>query len=297
MRDTHPMFGGEQKKPYLVDHIQNHTSELIPTPTGETPILTPLPGIKAVIFDIYGTLLISAAGDISLAGGGHSPIDAMRGALELIGKGGFAEPALELYAQGVRAQQDRRISEGIDYPEVEIREVWSDLLYEIGAGLVDIELVATAYECGTNPIWPMPEMQECLASIKQRDLRLGIVSNAQFYTIHSFPGLVGKQLDDLGFEDAMSVFSFIERIGKPSRLLFDAMVSKLAAAGLQPEEAVFVGNDRLKDIWQAGEVGMKTVLFAGDQRSLRWRKEDERIKGIQPDAVITELSQLLEIIS
>src|SRR5690606_5884506 len=34
-----------------------------PLPTGWMPRLKPLPGIRAVIFDIYGTLLISAAGD------------------------------------------------------------------------------------------------------------------------------------------------------------------------------------------------------------------------------------------
>ena len=50
------------------------------------------------------------------------------------------------------------------------------------------------------------------------------------------------------------------------------------------------------DISTAQKEGCKTVLFAGDQRSLRWRKEDESVAGIVPDAIITELSQLNEIL-
>ena len=38
-----------------------------PVETGVLPRLPELPDIEAVAFDIYGTLLISAAGDISLA--------------------------------------------------------------------------------------------------------------------------------------------------------------------------------------------------------------------------------------
>ena len=61
-------------------------------------------------------------------------------------------------------------------------------------------------------------------------------------------------------------------------------------------ETVYVGNDMLNDIYCARQAGCKTVLFAGDQRSLRLRENDERCLAIQPDAVITSLSQLVEII-
>jgi hypothetical protein len=38
-------------------------------------------------------------------------------------------------------------------------------------------------------------------------------------------------------------------------------------------------------------------LFAGDARSLRWRKGDPRCDGLHADAVITEWPQLLEILA
>lgn len=48
----------------------------------------------------------------------------------------------------------------------------------------------------------------------------------------------------------------------------------------------------LKDVWPAQAVGFRTALFAGDARSLRKRDEDERIRGVVPDLVVTELSQI-----
>jgi len=41
---------------------------------------------------------------------------------------------------------------------------------------------------------------------------------------------------------------------------------------------------------------MKTALFAGDSRSLKWRKDDARTKDLTPDLIITELRQLPECV-
>ena len=41
---------------------------------------------------------------------------------------------------------------------------------------------------------------------------------------------------------------------------------------------------------------MHTVLFAGDKRSLRWREGDPLVEGCKPDAVITDLRQIAELI-
>jgi putative hydrolase of the HAD superfamily len=60
---------------------------------------------------------------------------------------------------------------------------------------------------------------------------------------------------------------------------------------------LFIGNDMLKDIYASSQVGFKTALFAGDKRSLRLRDDDERTAGLKPDYVITELSQILEIVA
>jgi putative hydrolase of the HAD superfamily len=52
----------------------------------------------------------------------------------------------------------------------------------------------------------------------------------------------------------------------------------------------------LNDVYCANKAGCQTILFAGDKRSLRMRENDERCLAIKPDAVITSLAQLSEII-
>ena len=49
----------------LIETIKTLVQPLVPKPTGVRPKIRHLAGIKAVLFDIYGTLLISGAGDIS----------------------------------------------------------------------------------------------------------------------------------------------------------------------------------------------------------------------------------------
>jgi putative hydrolase of the HAD superfamily len=41
---------------------------------------------------------------------------------------------------------------------------------------------------------------------------------------------------------------------------------------------------------------MKTVLFAGDKKSLRLRKDLPELNGIKPDYIITELMQLMTLL-
>ena len=65
---------------------------------------------------------------------------------------------------------------------------------------------------------------------------------------------------------------------------------------IKSDEVVYVGNDMLNDIYCASQFGFKTVLFAGDVRSLRLRANDERIQNIKPSAIITELPQLVDLV-
>ena len=45
---------------------------------------------------------------------------------------------------------------------------------------------------------------------------------------------------------------------KPDTRLFQAALAEL---GVTPEEAIYIGNDRFRDVFGARQVGMKTILF------------------------------------
>ena len=95
----------------------------------------------------------------------------------------------------------------------------------------------------------------------------------------------------------MTVFSYKFGKGKPDSSLYEELIPSLKwKYGIIPSEVLFVGNDMLKDIWASREAGFKTVLYAGDKRSLRMRKEDDRTANLKPDYVIDHLEQVLKIV-
>jgi putative hydrolase of the HAD superfamily len=83
---------------------------------------------------------------------------------------------------------------------------------------------------------------------------------------------------------------------KPSTYLFEKVLKRLERMGIPAEETLYVGNDMLNDIYAAQQLGLLTVLFAGDKRSLRLRRDVPQCAGVHPDAVITDLSQLLNLL-
>ena len=99
------------------------------------------------------------------------------------------------------------------------------------------------------------------------------------------------------FAQELCVWSYELLEAKPSPLLFASVLERLAEQGIAPGETLYVGNDCLNDIWSAQGAGCRAVLFAGDERSLRLREDDERCRDLHPDAVITELSQLLTVLA
>ena len=277
---------------------------LEPIPSGLSPSLHKLPSVEAVLFDIYGTLIISGTGDISIA----QTIDREAELHSILTQNGFSVPTGKPLSKRFYAliQEDhaQAKAKGITYPEVDILEIWSRFLESLKKeidwdGLPDketLQRLAIQFECAVNPVWPMPGLEELLAELKRKAAPLGIVSNAQFYTPLMLEGFTGRPLKDLGFQEDLSVWSYRERRGKPSVELFEKLTQALAQRNLSPDQALYVGNDMLNDVWTANEAGLRTALFAGDKRSLRLREEDERCQDLRPHVILTELRQLWQVI-
>jgi putative hydrolase of the HAD superfamily len=285
----------------LEDIILKNCPPLAPLPTDIEAELNKLEGIRAVLFDIYGTLFVSGSGDVGTAAAtdtAEALTQALRasgfeGDLKNAGTNGKAmikEEILELH----EAARDA----GVDSPEVEIRYIWQRIIDSLNLdGTGDVEQLAVEYECRVNPVYPMPGCIDTLQAIKAKQLTLGIVSNAQFYTPLLFSAFFDQTVAELGFDPDCCIWSFKELKAKPSADLFPKAAKFLEKNhGVNLSETVYVGNDMLNDIYTAKQAGCKTILFAGDKRSLRLRENDERCKDLKPDAVITSLDQLKGII-
>jgi putative hydrolase of the HAD superfamily len=292
----------------------DNLEKLQPQTTGFCPNLRPNSSenitIKAIIFDIYGTLLISSSGDIE----GASPtVENMDKALQA---GGYniEKNAKEISAfllkqlpEKIKSNQQEIKQKGHPFPDVDIFKVWREMLQEAqNAGMISLtgnESVTDTifiFELLSNKVFPMPGMKEVLIKLNKKEIPLGIVSNAQFYTPilmnYFLSGSFSTKQEVELFNPDLSFFSYKELRGKPDVSLFQKFIPTLKNKyNINPEETIFVGNDMLNDVYTAKKAGLKTVLFAGDERSLRLRENDARVKGIFPDFIITDLNQLLEI--
>jgi putative hydrolase of the HAD superfamily len=254
---------------------------------------TPLEDIHSVIFDIYGTLFISAAGDIGAGAG--TPL---HGLDSLAGEYGLSAEALGGYFREAVLQRHGELRGKTAYPELRVEELWADFLHRHGGshGIDHARELALRYELAVNPVYPMPGAEETLAVLRRRSIRLGLVSNAQFFTPLLFEAFFNATVDALGFDPEMRIYSFERGEAKPSPNLFAPAARRLESLGLRPENALYVGNDMLNDVFAAAQAGFKTVLFAGDRRSLRLREGDSRVRGIMPDRVIRGLKDLPDLI-
>jgi putative hydrolase of the HAD superfamily len=293
----------------LEDIIRKNCPPLAPLPTGMAPELNRLAPVKAMIFDIYGTLFVSGSGDVGTAAATNTA-EALKQALVVSGYEGDLEQAgqvgIDRLTSEIRTRHKTGHVAGSDYPEVEICQVWkaiidamqnANILTTPETNAEQIQRLALEYECRVNPVFPMPESYETIRRIKTSGRILGIVSNAQFYTPLLFSAFFEQSAEACGFDPDCCIWSYKELKAKPSASLFPKLGATLREKHqITPKETVYIGNDMLNDVFCAQQAGCQTVLFAGDQRSLRLRENDKRCLAIQPDAVITSLSQLVELL-
>ena len=276
----------------IAHYFREHATPLNPKPGSLAPVLPQLTGIKCVAFDIYGTLIISQSGDIgSEADVDHS--DLLRTILLEAGAKAIPKDPGASFNVLIETAHKAAYAKGIEHPEVDILAIWTKLLALSQAPPAEQEVLkyfAARYELATNPVWPMPEAKDLLAELKNRGIRMGIVSNAQFYTPPLFEAFFGGTVEELGFDPGLCFYSYQHQQAKPGTWLYQQLRDALAVQEIEPEETLYLGNDALKDVHPAASLGFKTALFAGDQRSLRLREDLPNLR--RPDAVVTALGQI-----
>lgn len=230
-------------------------------------------GLRAIVFDVYGTLLAGPAGGV------RADPDADARLREVIRSHGH-EPPLSPSALLHDAVRRHHHAAGIPYPEVDLRELWREVLS------LPREHDTTALVIDTEAAWhlarPMPGVRTIVTRLAGLGIPLGLLSNAQCNTLHDLGSLAAC------FEPDLTVLSYRHGMAKPSPGLFQLLVVRLAARGILPAETLYVGNDPLQDITPAAAAGMRTALFTGHPDSLRPGDCD-------PDCLMKDWSQLAAI--
>jgi len=211
--------------------------------------------IRALIFDINGTLI-----DIETDERMEQAYRAIGHFLTYQGVTLHRWEVLNLYFQIMKEQF---AASAEIYPEFDVVAVWREVLrrcatdYTRSLGsekLRQMPLFLAELQRGISRkrLVAFPQTHEILAQLKTRH-RLAVVSDAQ-----SAYGLPELRAADLADYFAPIIISGDYGYRKPDPRLFQAALTELQVC---PEEAIFVGNDRFRDVFGARQFGMKTILF------------------------------------
>jgi putative hydrolase of the HAD superfamily len=229
--------------------------------------------IEAVLFDWGDTLMEWTWDDELLVAG-------QRAGLRAIG-----HEELEITERFREAYEPLLWEPGM-VEEVEYPGLVRQLLGDFGVAVSDHELAQ--YLEAEHAEWaPARKLgsttHALLESLRRRGLKLGVVSNAL-----DPPWLLHRDLAEAGVAERIDVAVFSSEVGrrKPDAAIFR---QALAALGVEPSAALFVGDRLYEDVRGAGEVGMRTVQAL-------WFRVDEHPDGGEPDFTAFTQMDVLNVV-
>ena len=120
----------------LFARIRKLSAPMQVIPPGINPRVSQVPGIRAVLFDLYGTLLISGSGDVGTATAIDSATAVCR-AMAAAGWDGVSPEtcacAIQTMQSAITAEHRRKIAAGAIKPEVAILRTWQEVIVELQA--------------------------------------------------------------------------------------------------------------------------------------------------------------------
>jgi putative hydrolase of the HAD superfamily len=220
--------------------------------------------LKAVLFD-WGDTLMQFAYSPELVSAGH------RAGLAAVGRANL--PQADEVTERFREEYEPLFWVPGTIEEIEYPELVRRLLRDFGVVIDDEEL--GRYLEAEHRAWDPARIlaahtHPLLESLRERELRLGLVSNA------FDPGwLLHRDLERMGLEQRLDFSVFSSEVGmrKPHPQIFERA---LEALEVEPERALFVGDRLYEDVRGAGEVGMTTVQAL-------WFRADEHPDGAEPE--------------
>ena len=135
-------------------------------------------------------------------------------------------------------------------PEAIMDRVFASLPREITPKMRERAIEGKKHRMRTALTEIDPGILNCLREIKERGLKIGLISNADAFDDMYWDESPLKQF----FDDA--VFSYRARLLKPDRRIYKLSLKNL---GVTAKEAVFVGDGGSDELHGAKRIGMRTV--------------------------------------
>ena len=142
---------------------------------------------------------------------------------------------------------------------------------------------------------------ETIQWLKNQKYWQGLLADGQAFTSLQLKKSLSEQDPNCFLDQCIPpyarVLSHTVKSKKPSERLFKEMVARLGKSGIAPDETLHVGNDLANDLGPARKYGFLTCLYSGDVSSLKASPEMIADKALRPDVMITELSQVIEMLT
>jgi len=289
-------------------------------PVKAKPSLQALP-VKAVFWTVYGTLVAIPGGELQFE---HSHDFVTDAALDKVIKefkmwnsmsrkpGAPSAYMKELFRKALTTMQMAG-SGGEKHPEIQVERVWDDIVKKLlqkdytydasiyGSMADYVKKIAYFYHASIQGTGAYPGAADALKLVADQSITQGLLGDGQCFTVGQLQR--GLKQQDPGFElnavvpESLRIISGEKKAKKPSETLFKMAVQAASARGISPGEVLHVGSNLIRDIGPAKKVGFRTALFAGDRNSLAATPDQLKDPATRPDVLLTELPQILEVIS
>jgi hypothetical protein len=311
----------EQYANYLDSRGLNWPALPEPQAPRARPRLVAMPQVRLVTWNVYGTLLAIPGGNLSFE---HPNKFVMDIALDKTVQefkmwssmsrkpGQPADYLGEIYAR-VLDEQRMASSPGEKYPEILSEIVWGSIVkkllqkdYKYDSGFYGTftefsRKIAYFFHASLQATSCYAGAARAVEGVHALGLQQGLIAEAQNFTLVQLQrglardkGMVGV---DTLFDRTLRALSCEVGARKPSERLFKPALAAAAQQGLVPAQILHVGPSIPNDVVPAKRLGMRTALFAGDKESLQATPEQLKDRALRPDALMTELGQITNLVS
>jgi len=285
-----------------------------------TPYAKPLPGIRAVLWDVYGTLLRVSDGRFTLF-----PDDEVRLQIALdktihefnMWNHMYRKPGppwqsmIGLYKSVVERQSMLAAPRG-DVTEVNLVETWRAIIerlfekeYHFDEDLYgDLdefsEKVAYFFHCCLQATEARAGAVQAMTDIAANEMQQGFLADGQSFTLVQTLRALAIQgplppLYEL-FRPQTLILSHNVGVKKPSRSLFTVAVDQLRSLGIQAQEILHISCRLKTDLVPARAAGMKTALLVAEKSGLEVDTAILKDPSKKPERLLTDLSQLYDVL-
>jgi len=288
-------------------------------PANAKPHLRTMRGVKAVVWNVYGTLLAIPLGelvfehpqklvmDVAL----DKTIDEFKMWGSMSRKPGRpSEYMKHLYDQELLL--NKAATGGERFPEVLAERIWEGLIkklfqkeYQFDAGFFGSlnefsKKVAYFFHASLQGVAAEPNAATAMQLVADVGLQQGLLADGQCFTEVQLARSLKAQDSTLNLDailpPKLRILSCEVRARKPSETIMRQAQLALAERGIRPEETLHVGSRIARDVIPARKIGFRTALYAGDRASLDATAEALKDPAQRPDALLIDLADVTKLL-